>query len=226
MNSLEEYILKSHKKSIREQKFFQTFNDIQVSIKDSLPEDFDLSYVLQKVESLIPDYLMSGIDSIYIGQFSEFVEREINAAYRDGALYVTNEQDDENDMIDDLVHELSHSIEEFAGKDIYGDGKIENEFLGKRQKLFYLLKEEGYSVELEDFLNPEYSEKFDMFLYQGVGYELMTSLTMGLFLSPYSTTSLREYFAIGFEHYYLKDRTYVKNISPMLFAKLEYISNF
>jgi hypothetical protein len=197
-----------------------------VYVKDPLPEDFDLNYVLQKIETSIPDYLMSNIDTIYIGQFDEFVDREINAIYKDGALYTTNLQDDEDDMIDDIVHEMAHSIEEFAGNDIYGDGRVENEFLGKRQKLFYLLKEEGYNVHLKDFLESNYSKEFDMFLYQEVGYELMTTITMGLFVSSYSATSLKEYFATGFEKYYLEDRKYLKNISPILFEKIEYISSF
>ena len=88
------------------------------------------------------------------------------------------------------------------------------------------MKEEGYNVYLKDFLESNYSKEFDMFLYQEVGYELMTTLTMGLFVSPYSVTSLREYFATGFEKYYLKDRRYLKNISPILFEKIEYISSF
>ena len=64
-----------------------------------------------------------------------------------------------------------------------------------------------------------------MFLYQDVGYALLTTLTMGLFVSPYAATSLREYFATGFDKYYLEDRRYLKNISPILFEKIEYISN-
>ena len=223
-NDLKDYIKASHSKAINNQKHMYLYDNIYV--KDPLPEDFDLNYVLQKIETSIPDYLMSNVDSIYIGQFEEFLDRKVNAAYKDGALYITNLQDDEDDMIDDVIHEIAHSIEEFAGNDIYGDGRVNDEFLGKRQKLFYLLKEEGYNVYLKDFLESNYSKEFDMFLYQEVGYELMTTLTMGLFVSPYSVTSLREYFATGFEKYYLKDRRYLKNISPILFEKIEYISSF
>ena len=223
-NDLKDYIKASHSKAINKQKHMYLYDNVYV--KDPLPEDFDLNYVLQKIETSIPDYLMSNIDTIYIGQFDEFVDREINAIYKDGALYTTNLQDDEDDMIDDIVHEMAHSIEEFAGNDIYGDGRVENEFLGKRQKLFYFFKEEGYNVHLKDFLESNYSKEFDMFLYQEVGYELMTTITMGLFVSSYSATSLKEYFATGFEKYYLEDRKYLKNISPILFEKIEYISSF
>jgi hypothetical protein len=223
-NKLQDYIKSSHSRSINKQK--QTYLYDNVYVKDPLPEDFDLDYVLQKVAVLIPDYLMNNIDSIYVGQFEEFEDRKINALYKDGALYVTNLQDDEDDMIDDIIHEVAHSIEEFAGNDIYGDGRVENEFLGKRQRLFYFLRKEGYDVHLKDFLESNYSEEFDMFLYQDVGYALLTTLTMGLFVSPYAATSLREYFATGFDKYYLEDGRYLKNISPILFEKIKYISNF
>ena len=224
-SSLKEYIKKSHSKATKKQKHYTMSNNTDVFIKDSLPEGFDLNYVLKKVEASIPSYLMHNVDTIYVGEFEEFVDRGINAAYKDGALYITNIQYDEDDMIDDIVHETAHSVEEFAGNEIYGDGRVEEEFIGKRQRLFYFLREEGYEVYLKDFLDSSYSKEFDMFLYQDVGYALLTTLTMGLFVSPYAATSLREYFATGFDKYYLEDRRYLKNISPILFEKIEYISN-
>ena len=64
-----------------------------------------------------------------------------------------------------------------------------------------------------------------MFLYREVGYPLMTSLTMGLFVSPYAATSIREYFARGFEEYYLGDRKYLTKISPMVYNKVQYLDD-
>ena len=43
---------------------------------------------------------------------------------------------------------------------------------------------------------------------------------MGLFSSAYPTTSLREYFATGFEEFYIGDRRDVAQISPKLYKKL------
>jgi Mlc titration factor MtfA (ptsG expression regulator) len=48
----------------------------------------------------------------------------------------------------------------------------------------------------------------------------MWYLIGGLFPSPYAATSLREYFAIGFEYYYLKDRSQLKKECPFLYNKL------
>ena len=45
-------------------------------------------------------------------------------------------------------------------------------------------------------------------------------LAVELFLDPYSITSLREYFATGFEEYYLENRLYLKDLSPYVYKKL------
>tara|TARA_Y100000034_G_C6883841_1_gene405498 strand:+ start:873 stop:1562 length:690 start_codon:yes stop_codon:yes gene_type:complete len=224
-DSIKNFIKESNNKHKRRKKHFSMKNNIQVHVKDSFLNDIDAEYVFNKIETTIPSHLFYNIDLIYIGQFDEFSERKVNALYKNGAIYVTNDQDDEEDMIDDIVHEIAHSIEEIANDKIYGDGSLEQEFLGKRKRLYNSLKSENIDVGRFDFLNPDYSIEFDEFLYQEVGYPTLASLTMGLFLSPYSTTSLREYFAIGFEEYYLKDKKYVKKICPFLFQKMELINN-
>ena len=75
-------------------------------------------------------------------------------------------------------------------------------------------------------MDVEYRDAFDHFLYKEVGYPLLSSLTAGLFMSPYAATSLREYFANGFEWFFLKDQqTYLKQISPVLYNKLDKLAN-
>jgi hypothetical protein len=197
------------------------FNKIVVFVKDPLPEGIKLDYILSSIEKKVPEHLTYGIDMIYIGDFEEFHERDTNAAYKDGALYVTNSQSDEDDMIDDIVHEMAHACEESYYSLIYSDRKIHDEFIGKRKKLFDILKQEGYNITLKDFLNIEYSREFDEFLYKEVGYDKLTFFTMGLFVSPYGTTSYREYFANGFEHYFLNDPQYVKIVSPSVYDKID-----
>ena len=59
----------------------------------------------------------------------------MNAKYSDGAIYVTNEQDDEEDLIDDIIHEFAHAVEDRYNDYLYGDGSIEERFLFKRNKL-------------------------------------------------------------------------------------------
>ena len=48
---------------------------------------------------------------------------------------------------------------------------------------------------------------------------------MGLFVSPYGATSIHEYFANGFENYFLENPDTVRDISPVLYKKIEEIIN-
>jgi len=224
--TVNEYIKDSAGKARRERKERLLYNRIVVYIKDPLPEDFDLNFILETIETNIPSQLTYSIDSIFIGQDRYFAEKNVNAYYRDGAIYTTNEQSNEEDMLDDIVHEMAHSLEEFAGDFIYGDGDIEEEFLGKRKRLYHILRSEGYPVELSDFLSLDFNDKFDELLYKRVGYDKLTMLTTNLFVSPYAATSLREYFANGFEHYFIGEREYVRNISLNIFNKIESLIDY
>jgi hypothetical protein len=104
---------------------------------------------------------------------------------------------------------------------IYEDQIIINEFLGKRNRMHQLLKAEGIEVSEAYFNELDYNEDFDKFLYQQIGYDRLVYITMGLFASPYAATSLREYFANGFEYYFLKDPGYINKISRGLYEKIE-----
>ena len=64
-----------------------------------------------------------------------------------------------------------------------------------------------------------------MFLYKKVGYDIMRATTADLFHSPYAATSLREYFANGFEAFFLKEElSRLKFSSPKLFMKISKLS--
>jgi hypothetical protein len=169
--------------------------------------------------------LVYNIDVVYVGNFDYFKKRNINAMYNSGALYISNEQDDEYDMVDDIVHEISHAAEEKYQPEIYGDDKLKEEFLNKRKKLYEILKSYDYNVDYNSFMSVEYEEEFDNLLYKEIGYEKLEFFTMNLFPNNYSITSLREYFGTGFEKYFLEDRGALANISPILFSKVERLAN-
>ena len=76
----------------------------------------------------------------------------------------------------------------------------------------------GYESMMEFIQN--FAENFDEFLYKEVGYDLLNRLVTGLFASPYAATSLREYFANGFEYFFCKDSQYLQKISPKLYSKI------
>ena len=199
-------------------------NNIPFIIKDPFIIDIDTEVVFDRVSKLVPSKFFSFIDAIYVGDFDIMREREINAMYKDGTIYVSNYQSDEDDMIDDIIHELAHAIEDNFMMQIYGDNQIEVEFLKKRNTLKKRLESEGFNSKDYNFLNTELDQDFDEYLHKEVGYATLTSLTNDLFYSPYGATSLREYFANGFECYFHKrDHKFLKKISPAIFSKIEQI---
>ena len=157
----------------------------------------------------------------------EFEERDLNAFYDSGTLYISNIQDDFMDMYDDIIHEISHSLEEPHGYFLYGDKKVEEEFLRKREYLHDILWKMNYKIPKLHFMNPEYSKDFDMFLYKKIGYDKLTTASAGLFITPYAATSLREYFATGFTDFYTHphERSFLQKVSPELYKKLFLLQN-
>ena len=84
--------------------------DIYVTIKDMPSEDVDVKTAIKRALKMIPVHLRAGIDAIYVGQFDDLIARELTAKYKNNALYLTNEQDSEEDVIDDVIHEAAHSV--------------------------------------------------------------------------------------------------------------------
>ena len=66
----------------------------------------------------------------------------------------------------------------------------------------------------------EYDKYIDMFLYETVGYDILNQLVVNIFVSGYAATSVREYFARGFEEYLLGDKESLKRISPVLYTTI------
>ena len=110
-------------------------NHIEIYVKNPLPKEFALEKVLQKIEHTVPASLMQDIDAIIIGDFQMLKSRDMDAIYEDGAIYLTNEQTGEDDMYDDIVHEVAHAVEKNYGMDVYADGQLETEFINKRRVL-------------------------------------------------------------------------------------------
>jgi hypothetical protein len=212
-----------HKKTIAENTMdFYTSNGIHVYFKDPIKDnDVDIEECVVKAESVLPNHLLDEVEMIIVGHFDEFDERSLTAFYDGGTLYISPEHESQEDAFSDIVHEIAHSLEEPYGALIYQDSKIEKEFLDKRINLHKILWELGFKVPETVFLETEYNEEFDMFLYEDVGYDRLAIVTQGIFVSPYAATSLREYFATGFSEYYTDpNHSYLKTTCPQLYKKI------
>ncbi len=223
---LRNYLRNKHQKLLEQQTDFYTSTGLHVFFKDPV-ENVDVEKVIAKVEKSIPLHLLEEVEMIIFGWFDEFEERSLNAFYDGGTLYISNIQDDFADLYDDIIHEISHSLEEPHGYFLYGDKKIENEFLRKRKYVHDILWKMGYKIPLSVFMDSEYNEELDMFLYEKIGYDKLSTVVAGVFISPYAVTSLREYFATGFTEFYLHpdEHAFLQKISPELYKKLVLLQN-
>ena len=98
--------IQKRQKMLEESNNFYTASGIHVFTKNKMVNDLvDLEGVIGKLESMLPDHIRDGVEMVIVGQFDEFQERGINAFYKDGALYVSNFQSDNDDLLDDLIHE-------------------------------------------------------------------------------------------------------------------------
>jgi len=217
--TLTDYISSSNNRKPNE---LLLFKKIPIRIINSFIYDIDIRNVLSTIEKRIPSRYFSGIEAIYVGDFDFLEDRELTSLYSDGAVYISPAQTGEQDLFSDVVHEVAHSLEESYATDIYGDGEIEEEFLKKRNKLLDILVREGYGdvVRSFDFGQLEYSSEFDNLLHKEIGYHPLTMMTLGLFVSPYGITSLREYFANVFEEYYSGDKKHSCKVSPSVCEKI------
>ena len=168
---------------------FINIGGLDVYIADQKAAGINVHEIFDVVTTLIPHYLLTEFDYISVGDIPEFEERQINALTKDGVIYITSDQDDSADAVDDIIHEIAHTLE---GKYGYEDA--------------------------------EYSEEFDKFLYKDIGYPTLVNLSMGLFMTPYGITSIREYWAESFEKYFLNQAGQLKKFCPIAFIKLEEIT--
>ena len=93
---------------------------------------------MAKVENSLPIHLLDEVEKIIFGWFDEFEERGINAFYKDNALYISPLQQSEQDLYDDIIHEVAHSLEGPHGYHLYADEKLKKDKFGRSSRVVEL----------------------------------------------------------------------------------------
>jgi len=219
------YIKESSSKSRKSLGEFSIFNKITVYVNNPLPQDVDIVEAIALLEQRLPESLEYDVEEVMIGSFAFLKTREVASVFENGTIYVSNEQDSIMTLVDDIVHEFAHSLEASYARALYADKKLAGEYVGKKDRLLVLLKQEGIDVADEWYSQTEFDENFDDFLFREVGYPVVTNLSMDLFPSAYAVTSLREYLAVGFEVFCTEEREMLKDQCPTLYQKLQELFN-
>ena len=199
---------------------------IPVYLINHISHEIDLNSVLGIVEENVPASIISLIEGIYIGNFQELTDRNIQAMFKDGVIYLSTlkELDVASEMLmaGNIVHELAHALEDKYGYLIYQNKDVEQEYQAKKEKLFFSLRADLFKNFSRDlFFNEDRVDDLDSFLFHNVGYDKLSLLAADLFTSPYSITSIREYFANGVEDYLLGDYDTLKHLCPKLFKVIK-----
>jgi len=197
-----------------------SFAGARVEQVDEIPANYDCEDIFKRVEDAIPRKFLKGLKKVRIEHRDEFKKRNLSALYNDDVLYLSPTFMNDGSLFNDIIHELAHHIETLYPGFIYDDGSIVREFLKKRHQVEFELKTEGYWTDDYDFEDINYSENLDNFLYQRVGQNMLRMVTAGIFIRPYAMVSVREYFATGFEAYYLGKKEKLDKVSPMLYDKI------
>ena len=220
-----DYIKESNKKA-QDRNEYMLFN-VPVYVINKFPSNIKINNILDSVKDIIDIKYLDGLETIYIGDFKDLNRRDIQSMLKDDAIWISSNNVKnvitEPLVVENIIHEIAHLVEEKYQSQIYGDGKLEREYDSKKNRLFHLLKNEGYDIDLDLFFSDDMLKEFDNFLYKVVGYDKISLLTAGLFLSPYSITTVREYFATGMLDYLTDDESYIKEISPVLYSKIKNI---
>lgn len=220
MNKFIQYIRESNQKS----NF--SIMGIPVILDSKNIKKINYKNVVQRMVDTIPAHLYRGIKKIVISPTEKLKKRNLQGLYSAKKIYLTGQQPSEDEILDDLIHEVSHHVEEKYGTIIYSDNKIKKEFLIKRKQLKKALDNSGYETEDLNFGDDKYDAEFDNYLYSGIGYDKLGTISSSIFYSPYAATSLREYFANGFEAFYMKENiSLLKRVSPELYRKIIILHN-
>jgi hypothetical protein len=218
-----DYIKESNKRA-QNRNEYMLFN-VPVYVINKFPNNIKINNILNTVKDTISKNYLNGLDAIYIGDFKDLNRRDIQSMLKDGAIWISSNNVKnvitEPLVVENIIHEISHLLEERYQSEIYGDGKLEREYNSKKNRLFNILKSDGYTLSYDLFFSDDMLKEFDDFLYRTVGYDKISLLTSGLFLSPYSITTIREYFASGMLNYLLEEGEYLNEISPVLYKKIE-----
>lgn len=224
--NLTKLLQQSQTKILSERKRFYFNRGIEFILDKPLKKDIDIEKVMGLLRSNLPVSSYTGINNVYFGEFDILKRRSLTALHHKDNIYISSEElTSEKEILDDLVHEFAHRFEENNSERIYEDGKIINEYLGKMNRLHDLIVQDhnldDYGVTYFDFINTQFDSEFDKFLFNGIGYDKITNIAPTLFIRPYAATSVREYFATGFEDYYLEGGLQLKKISPILHSRIE-----
>jgi hypothetical protein len=187
-------------------KVYNLTNDIPVYVKTDVDTGLNFNRILEIIRSIVPEKLFNNsLQNIMVGNFKGLNNKNVDSGYESGVIYIGEEMlnKSEEEMVESIVHELAHVMEDQTGNAIKNNHDVKAEFLDKRMKLYQDLQEHGLEPDIDEFMNEDYDSRFDSYLMHNVGYDTIKRLSSSYMIDPYAFTDIREYIAMNFEKYAL-----------------------
>jgi hypothetical protein len=86
----------------RSQKEYHLFGKL-VYVQEPFVGDVSVQNVIDEIEQTIPPYLFEEVDTIIVGTFDFLDERDLEAIYKDGAIYISNKIINDRDLIENIL---------------------------------------------------------------------------------------------------------------------------
>ena len=215
--SLRSFITESHKRNSHKGVL-----GVEFIIQDKGRLDLqDINFFVDKLKDTLSPKALNHVNKIKFGRFPNLDKENYKSYYKDGTIYLSNQVDFVEDLLMNFFHELAHSFEKPYYEQIYEDGFLAKEFKNKRNQLKNVISMyEGGRTPPFDFNQINYSKELDDYLVNTIGYDKLWKYCSGIFTNPYAATSLREYFAAGFENWLKGEQEMLYRMSPVLYNKL------
>lgn len=213
MDNRQQYIKNQSEKA----KIKNGFNVGSVNILFGEDPHFNVDSFVQNKLNKIPEDLLNCVNKIIFGGFyldGSYVGKSVN-----DIIFLSNKTD-EDSLFSDLIHELAHAYIRKNYEKVFGDGRLQKEFLSKRSKLYHKMRSTGVPLLPHPFYeNPRFDDKFDKYLDKSIGYDTLSQLISGIFPTCYSVTSLEEYFCVGLDSVF-SGREKILEDCPVLMEKV------
>lgn len=196
---------------------------VRVFIKTRLPKNIDTQELKSQIAEKLPSVLFSDIEKIFIGDFEYLKNRGATAISYEKNIFLTNLQDDVADVVDDIAHELGHSVEKKFFHNIHKNPLLKQEFLSKKKIALGMLDRMGHDVSKSLLVGPSHDKTIDQILTSDIGLHNIEKTFANLVVTPYSLISLSEYFSEGLQFFLLNDAFYLQSVCPVLYNVIETI---
>lgn len=213
---------KSFNKLIMENKQYKEINLFDlISISLIGTTNLNFKNIKKFILTNIGKRFFSNIDVIYL---YDMKDSEVKAYYDSGMIVINLPLiKDDKDFIKTLIHELIHSqLENLKGVSENIEPVIQ-EYLRKRGKvlnklLTYNNSDPKFNSNYSDI---EYDQEFESYLKDKITYQIVYPISHIYFPSPYAISSINEYLCIGFEIYFIENKSWLEEYCPELYRFIE-----